>query len=44
MVRPNYREFRGSRFVIENGGHLNYSAKSSEWEEHKYIKQKENRG
>lgn len=38
MVRPNYREFRRSQFVIENGEHLEHSAKGSEWEEHKYIK------
>lgn len=38
MVRPNYREFRRSRFVIEKGEYLEHSAKGSELEEHKYIK------
>lgn len=38
MVRPNYRWFRRSQFVIEKGEYLEHSAKGSEWEEHKYIK------
>ena len=38
MVRPNYRDFRKSRFAIGSGRHLAHSAKGSTWEEHKYIK------
>lgn len=38
MVRPNYRDFRRSQFVIGSGQHLEHSAKGSTWENHKYIK------
>lgn len=38
MVRPNYRDFRRSRFVLASGTCLEHSAKGSTWEDHKYIK------
>lgn len=38
MVRPNYRDFRRSQFVLTSGQHLEHSAKGSTWENHKYIK------
>lgn len=38
MIRPNYKEFRKSRFTVGSGHHLAHSAKGSTWEEHKYIK------
>lgn len=38
MVRPNYRDFRRSQFVLTSGQHLEHSANGSTWENHKYIK------
>lgn len=38
MVRPNYRNFRRSPFVVTSDQHLEHSAKGSTWENHKYIK------
>lgn len=38
MIRPNYRDFRMSQFLIGTDQHLKHSAKGSTWEEHKYIK------
>lgn len=38
MIRPNYRDFRMSRFLIGIDQRLEHSAKGSTWEEHKYIK------
>lgn len=38
MVRPNYKDFRRSQFVLGSGQHLEHSAKGSTWEDHKYIK------
>lgn len=38
MIRPNYRCFRISQFLIGTDQHLEHSAKGSTWEEHKYIK------
>lgn len=38
MIRPNYRDFRMSQFLIGTDLHLEHSAKGSTWEEHKYIK------
>lgn len=38
MVRPNYRDFRRSQFVLTSGQHLEHSAKGSTWENQKYIK------
>lgn len=38
MMRPNYRDFRRSQFVIESGETLEHSAKGSSWKDHKYIK------
>lgn len=38
MVRPNYRDFRRSQFILTSGQHLEHSAKGSTWEDHKYIK------
>lgn len=39
MVRPNYRDFRISQFLIGAGNqNLKHSAKGTTWEEHKYIK------
>lgn len=38
MMRPNYKDFRKSRFILASGEHLEHSAKGSTWEEHKYIK------
>lgn len=38
MIRPNYGEFRRSKFIIEQKEHLSHSAKGSVWEDHKYIK------
>lgn len=32
VIRPNYRDFRRSKFILE------HSAKGSEWEDHLYIK------
>lgn len=38
MIRPNYRDFRKSKFIITSGQYLEHSAKGSTWETHKYIK------
>lgn len=38
MMRPNYKDFRRSQFVMVSDKHLEHSAKGSTWEEHKYIK------
>lgn len=38
MIRPNYKDFRNSKFIISSGKILQHSAKGSTWEEHKYIK------
>lgn len=38
MVRPNYRDYKRSQFIIGSDRHLEHSAKGSTWEEHKYIK------
>lgn len=38
MVRPNYRDYRRSQFIVESDRHLEHSAKGSTWEDHKYIK------
>lgn len=38
MIRPNYKDFRRSKFVVTSGQCLEHSAKGSTWEEHKYIK------
>lgn len=38
MVRPNYKDYRRSQFVLCSGRTLVHSAKGSTWEEHKYIK------
>lgn len=38
MVRPDYRNFRNSRFFVGCAPILEHSAKGSTWEDHKYIK------
>lgn len=38
MIIPDYRYFRGSKFVIATDQQLVHSAKGSTWEDHKYIK------
>lgn len=38
MVRPNYKDFRNSQFIVAAGQRLEHSAKGSTWEDHKYIK------
>lgn len=38
MIRPNYREFRRSKYILVSGSELKHSAKGSTWEDHKYIK------
>lgn len=38
MPRPDFRNFRNSRFVVGCAPTLVHSAKGSTWEDHKYIK------
>lgn len=38
MIRPNYRDFRRSAFIVVTGQILEHSAKGSSWKQHKYIK------
>lgn len=38
VVRPNYRGFSRSIFIVYPGFYLEHSAKGSTWENHKYIK------
>lgn len=38
MIRPNYKNYIGSNFIVGIGGKLVHSAKGSTWEDHKYIK------
>ena len=38
MIRPNYRDFKRSQFVVGNGQTIQHSAEGSSWKKHKYIK------
>lgn len=38
MIRPNYRDFKGSQFVVGNDQTIQHSAEGSSWKKHKYIK------
>lgn len=38
MIRPNYRDFRKSQFILTSGQRIEHSVKGSTWENHKYIK------
>lgn len=38
VIRPNYRDFKRSQFVIGNGQTIQHSAEGSSWKKHKYIK------
>ena len=38
MVRPDYRDFRRSKFIFGTSQHLEHSAKGTTWKDHIYIK------
>ena len=38
VIRPNYRDFKRSQFVVGNGQTIQHSAEGSSWKKHKYIK------
>lgn len=38
MIRPNYRDYIRSQFIVSYDQHLEHSAKGSTWKDHKCIK------